>query len=1195
MKVKFISTSSLAYPLIICTCLCQYAFAQVIYVDASAPPAGNGTGWSTAYNFLQDALIAAQAGDDIWVAEGIYTPDSNSLDSDGTGDRYATFQLLNNVSIYGGFPTGDGIWEERDFKTYESVLSGDLARNDRPNFLYDNENSYHVVVGNGTNSTAIIDGFSITGGNASNDGVLLDTRYGGGIYIENGSPIIRNCLIRKNRTELDGGGLFCYNSSYPVLLNCIFQGNYARQSGGGMQDRDGAGSILVNCVFTGNVVKRNNGGGLSCSNYTNSILINCVFSSNSILMGGRGGGVSISTLSNPIISNCIIWGNSATQGPEIYTQESTSHPSVPIISYTCIQGGHAGTSNIDEDPKFAREPSDGGDGWGFGQNDDYGDLRLQTGSPCINVGDNNSIPVDTYDLDNDDDISELIPIDLIGNPRFINGRVDMGAYEGETPFDTEFPAVPLNVVVEDVTSVTATISWGPSTDDIGIAGYRIYRDGISVGISTTTSYIDSGLEPLTVYSYTVTAYDSVSNESAQSGPVLTATTERFIFYVDAGASTGGDGANWASAYRYLQDALAMARAGDQIRVTEGIYKPDQGVGVSAGDRAATFRLINVVAMYGGFPIGGGTWEQRNPNTYETLLSGDLNSDDGVFFINKQDNSYHVVTSVMTNPSTILDGFVITHGHGNDLVGSGGGMYNLNGSPTLVNCTYTANWASGSGGGFYTENGSPILVNCSFNGNSGGGWRGGAGMYNEIGNPTLTNCVFVANSSVRNGGGLSNNSSDGLALINCTFSNNLAEDYGGGIYNINSNSTLVSCIFWNNSATDGAQIALWNSELTVSYSDILGGEGAVYIGGECVLTWDATNIDADTNFIREPSDGGDDWGIGQNDDYGDLRFHSGSPCIDAADNNSLPADIIDLDGDGNTTEILPFDRDSDPRFVDDPAIPDIGNGTSPIADMGAYEGPVPPDTGPPSIPTNPIANDVGSSTVTLSWDASLDDVGVAGYMIYRDDVFIGISTSTNYTDSDLSPLTAYTYTIVAYDSVSNESLHSVSVQTTTTETIRVYVDASASSGGDGATWLTAFQYLQDALEIVETGDEVWIAEGIYKPDHGSMAIPGDRVATFQLVNGVALYGGFPASGGVWEDRDPNIHETILSGDLNEDDSSDFVNYNDNSYHVVTSTSCYLNSTILDGFTITGGNANNALYGKYGGGVLNQYFSSPSISN
>jgi hypothetical protein len=76
--------------------------------------------------------------------------------------------------------------------------------------------------------------------------------------------------------------------------------------------------------------------------------------------------------------------------------------------------------------------------------------------------------------------------------------------------------------------------------------------------------------------------------------------------------------------------------------------------------------------------------------------------------------------------------------------------------------------------------------------------------------------------------------------------------------------------------------------------------------------------------------------GAHDDYRDLQLLSSSPCIDAGDNAAVPADMLDLDGDGNTTEPLPFDLSGWARFVNDPLIPDTGSGTPPIVDMGAYE-------------------------------------------------------------------------------------------------------------------------------------------------------------------------------------------------------------------------------------------------------------------
>ena len=84
--------------------------AETIYVDANATGANNGTSWGDAYKYLQDALTEAEPnqGIQIWAAQGTYRPDANTSNPGGTNDRTATFQLINGVAIYGGFPSGGG-------------------------------------------------------------------------------------------------------------------------------------------------------------------------------------------------------------------------------------------------------------------------------------------------------------------------------------------------------------------------------------------------------------------------------------------------------------------------------------------------------------------------------------------------------------------------------------------------------------------------------------------------------------------------------------------------------------------------------------------------------------------------------------------------------------------------------------------------------------------------------------------------------------------------------------------------------------------------------------------------------------------------------------------------------------------------------------------------------------------------------
>jgi hypothetical protein len=564
-------------------------------------------------------------------------------------------------------------------------------------------------------------------------------------------------------------------------------------------------------------------------------------------------------------------------------------------------------------------------------------------------------------------------------------------------------------------------------------------------------------------------------------------------YVDSDASPGGDGLSWGTAYRYLQDALHKPpTSGDEIWVAAGIYKPDKGSGETVDDRRAAFQLINGVAIYGGFAGGESSLDERDWETNETILSGDV-CREGI----KKDNSYHVVNGSGTGATAVLDGFTITAGnaHGYGIERFGGGMYNGAGSPTVTNCTFTGNSAD-IGGGIHNYCSSPTVTNCAFTGNS--AEIGGGGMSNGAGSPTVTNCTFTGNSA-EIGGGMFNYYHGNPTLTNCTFSGNSVSYYGGGMYNSYSCPTMSNCILWGNS---GRQIYNeWMSSPAVNYC--------------CVQDWSGGgtgNISGKPLFVREPNDGGDGWGIGDNDDFGDLHLTHSSPCIDAGDNNSLPVDAGDLDGDGNITEPIPWDLDGQSRCVDDPATADTGNGVPPIVDMGAYE-----------------------------------------YQRTR-------------------PL--------------------------------IYVDADATGANDGTSWADAFKYLQDALyKPLTSGDEIWVASGTYKPDVNS-ANPsgtGEREATFQLISGVAIYGGFAGGESSLGERDWTSNVTILSGDLddNDIDVNDLSNLWDeptraeNSYHIVMGSGTDA-TAVLDGFSITAGNAVGSDPYYYGGGMYN-YSGSPTVTN
>jgi LPXTG-site transpeptidase (sortase) family protein len=712
--------------------------------------------------------------------------------------------------------------------------------------------------------------------------------------------------------------MYNFFSSSPTLTNVTFSGNSA-QDGGGMYNQ-GSSPTLRNLTFSGN--SATNGGGMYNDINSSPTLTNVAFSGNSATNGGGmynntdtsptltnvtfssnaandGGGMYNYYVNDAHLTNVIIWDN---HGGSIYNDQATLMISYSDVQGCVVFGNWQASCGTDGGGNIDSDPQfvdADGADNTAGTLDD--NLRLQLGSPAIDAG-NNAAPG-----------LSGITTDLKGYPRFVDGNadnnavVDMGAYEAQL------------------------------------------------------------ISPLYA----------------------------------APASLGeGNCSSWANACT-LADALAFAMSGEQVWVKAGVHYP---VATTSDPRRATFTLKNGVQVYGGFAGTPGTEDNfsvRDWQTNKTILSGDIDQNDintdGNYIAEKTthiqgNNAYHVVTGGGTNNTAVLDGFVITAGQANggsfpDNVGGGmfnqsssptlsnlifsgnsayggGGMDNDYSNPTLTNVTFSGNSATFGGGMLNTSNSSPMLTNVTFSGNSA---SGGGGMYNHSSSPTLRNLIFSGNSAAF-GGGMFNASNSSPMLTNVAFSGNSAGS-GGGMYNDLSNPKLTNVTFSGNSATNGGgmynfssspkltNVIIWgstsggsianasSSNPTISYSDV---QGCVVSGN-----WQAScgtdggnNIDANPLFVDAK---GADNTAGTLDD--NLRLQSGSPAIDAGDNSAPGLSGITTDLDGN------------PRFVEVLTVPDSGNGTPPIVDMGAYEA---QDPTPPTVTTLSLqANYVGAGPASFT--------------------------------------------------------------------------------------------------------------------------------------------------------------------------------------------------------------------------------------
>ena len=367
-------------------------FAKTIYVKANATGANNGTSWANAFTSLQSGIDAvSREGDQVWVAAGTYKPTAYTDSKVTTDARSKTFVLKGGAEIYGGFAGTETQLGQRNVTSNETILSGDFNGNDSATWPPDSsrdENAYHVVVAVNQATPIVLDGLTITGGNANNsnykepnNGSVIPAgtnphEVGGGGIIVNTDFVIRNSLV-ENNVAVERGGFLVYNNSAPKVFNfrasdCLFKNNLATYGDGGALDIQASKTStsgqhmvasLKRCIFEGNQARvgadsdkdgylnGGNGGAIFASNCLLNIA-SCSFINNLIdpnnlvgpkagdtsygLPSGHGGALSVVRGATARIENTIFSGNETKwAGGAIDVEKWTSSNAGKLELYFC--------------------------------------------------------------------------------------------------------------------------------------------------------------------------------------------------------------------------------------------------------------------------------------------------------------------------------------------------------------------------------------------------------------------------------------------------------------------------------------------------------------------------------------------------------------------------------------------------------------------------------------------------------------------------------------------------------------------------------------------------------------------------------------------------------------------------------------------------------------------------------------------
>jgi len=963
------------------------------------------------FTTIQQAIDAAEDYDVVLVDDGIYTGDGNRdlqltgksitirgengpqntiIDCNGTeNDPHRGFNFTNNTNtnaIFAGFTIKNGF----------VLVSNDGAGIDCKNNLSStltisecNITENTVLAGRGGygGGISVIDGIYFINNchisnNFSSNGGGISSGYwcwpyeicnatnltinncsisnnsadnGGGIYCGASTVKIKNTAITSNSADYFGGGLYCYGEAPTTITNCNISGNSSVYHGGGCLN-EGNTTKIKNSVISNNSAARDGGG---CLNIGTLIISNCTFTGNAALNGyalatGYSKKEYQSVLLN--VSNSILWDG----GNEIYDNSilGSSLKHEIVASYSNIRGGWPGTGNIDIDPLFIWQG------------------HLQKNSPCVNTGDPNYIPGPNE-------------TDLDGNPRIIDGRIDMGAYEYNHQTSIAVSSNELSFYMDWPKPAPQTLFISNGGD--GTLNWNIIEDCNWLELSTTSGTSTGQFNEVIItvdqnnlsrgyYSYLL----KVSDPNAANNPV----TVQVHFYV-------GSILPVPQQFDTIQAAVDAAEDYDLVLVADGTYTGQGNYDIDFHRKAIIIRSENgpdncIIDCQN---QGSGFYSEEND------IEGPLAIIDGFTIVNGSAQKGGAVCCCNYRSLTITNCII---NNNNADSGWGGGIFCSTGRTLkLSNCTVSNNSARTSGGIYLHGYRDAAITNCTITGNTAIYGRGSDGSGGGIsildGIYSINNCIINGNKAARGGGiactdgtiritnsitcgNMSTEDAGGIYLLNsvstvknCSIIGNrtgTSRGYGGGIYCFNGiNTTLTNCTFAQNSAYAYNGNALAHGCSYGYPKNIKITNCILWDGGYEISSPDESKIIVTYSNIQ------DRWlwpGPGN---------INSDPCFVAQgywDSNGTPGDIYDdfwVDGDYHLLPSSLCIDTGEPCYISETNESDLDGNPRVIGsriDMGAYE-----------FNNNPVAN-AGPNTTAYAEPNGIARVTLDGTGSYDDD-------------------------------------------------------------------------------------------------------------------------------------------------------------------------------------------------------------------